>query len=123
MPPTVIPFLLIGVLLIIGAVLLVAVSIAGGGAFTTWLFAQLWRENCRSRIYFFAAINSCLMFAGFLTFTCWTMWDWRPDNSFLFQGMLPWACTLAALMCIFLHSAMGATRQLFDRLPFPFVRR
>ena len=123
MPFTVIPFILLAAVVIIAAVFIVAAIIAGGGAFTTWLFAQLWPENKRSRVYFFAAINSGLMFASLLAFTCWTMWEWRPDNSFVLQGMLPWACTLAALMCIFLHAAMGAARQLFDHLPLPLVPR
>jgi len=123
MPPTVIPFLLLGVLLVIAAVLIAAAVIAGGGAFTTWLFAQLWPENRRSRIYFVAALNSGVMFAGFLAFTCWTMWEWRPGDSIVLQGMLPWACTLAALMCVFLHAGMGATRELFDHLPLPLVCR
>jgi hypothetical protein len=123
MPPTVIPFLLLGVLLGIAAVLFAAAIIAGSSAFTTWLFAQLWSENRRSRIYFLAALNSGVMFAGFLAFTCWTMWEWRPDNSFVLQGMLPWACTLAALICIFLHAGMGAIRQVFDQIPLPLNKR
>src|ERR1700745_2085982 len=107
MPPTVIPFLLLGVVLAVAAVMLAAAIIAGAGAFTTWLFAQPWSEDRRSQIYFLAALNSAVMFAGFLAFTCWTMWEWRPDNSFVLQGMLPWACTIAALICVILHTGMG----------------
>src|SRR4051812_1521913 len=123
MPPTVLPFIALLIVAIVAAVLVAAAIIAGGGAFTTWLFAQLWPQKNRSRVYFFAALNSFFMFLSFLVFTCWTMWEWRPDNSFVLQGMLPWSCTLAALICIFLHAAMGAIRQLFDRLPLPLLRR
>src|SRR5947208_5473990 len=99
----------LAILFAIAAVLAAAIGIAGGGAFTTWLFAQLWPQKNRSRVYFFAALNSFFMFLSFLVFTCWTMWEWRPDNSFVLQGMLPWACTIAALICVFLHTGMGAT--------------
>ena|SRR5438105_4999423 len=113
----------LAILFAIAAVLAAAIGIAGSGAFTTWLFAQLWAQKNRSRVYFFAALNSLFMFLSFLMFTCWTMWEWRDSNSFIWQGLFPWACTIAALACIFLHAAMGATRQLCDHLSLPLVRR
>jgi hypothetical protein len=123
MPPTVLPFIALAILAVIATVLIAAAIIAGGGAFTTWLFAQLWEQRNRSRVYFFAALNSLFMFLSFLAFTCWMMWEWRPDSSFILQGMFPWACTIAALICVFLHAGMGAIRQLYDHVPLPLIRK
>jgi hypothetical protein len=123
MPFTVIPFILLAVTLAIAAVFFASAIMAGSGVFTTWLFAQLWAEKNRSRVYFIAALNSILMFIGFLAFTCWTMWDWHPGSSLILQGMVPWACTLAAFACVFLHAGMGAIRQLFNHVPLPLIRK
>ena len=123
MPPTILPFIALAILAIVAMVVLAATIIAGGGAFTTWLFAQLWTQMNRSRVYFFAALNSLFMFISFLAFTCWKMWNWQEGNSFVWEGMLPWASTIAALLCIFLHAGMGAIRQMYDHVSLPLMSK